>query len=75
MTAGHGANTATLESCKWKHGGRGWGISEPTDIHIGHEIAGKVGNNKKVVIGQTRCFGQVWTEMVVLPFALLAFAF
>jgi hypothetical protein len=38
-------------------------------------MVGMVGNSKKVVIGQTHHFGQVWTEMVVLPFALLAFAF
>ena len=30
------------------------------------EIAVKVGNSKKVVIGQTRRFGQVWVEMEVL---------
>jgi hypothetical protein len=38
-------------------------------------MAGKVGNNMKVVIGQTRHFGQVWTKMVDLRFALLAFGF
>jgi len=38
-------------------------------------MASKLGNSKKVMIGQTRRFGQVWTEMLVLPFALLAFAF
>jgi hypothetical protein len=36
-------------------------------VQIGREIAGKVGNSKKV-IGQTRRFGQVWAEMVVLYF-------
>ena len=41
---------------------------EPTDMQIGREIAGKVSNSKKVMIGQTRRFGKVWTEMVVLYF-------
>ena len=66
-----GANTTALESRKRKHGGRGRGISEPADIRIGREITGKVGNSKKVVTGQTRRFGQVWTKMVVHPFAFL----
>ncbi|XP_066333146.1 uncharacterized protein [Miscanthus floridulus] len=68
MMAGRGAGTATLESCKRKRGGRGWGIVESADIHIGREIAGKMGNSKKVVIGQTRRFGQVWTEMAASSF-------
>ena len=51
----------------------GRGTAEPTGIRIGREIAGKVGNSKKVVIRQTRRFSQVWTEMVVLPFTLLTF--
>lgn len=66
---GHGVNTAMLESWKQKHGGQGRGAAEPTNVCIGREMAGKVGNNKKVVIGQTHHFGQV-TEMVVLPFVL-----
>lgn len=75
VMAGRGANTATLESRKRKCGWRGQGAAEPTDVRIGREMASKLGNNKKVVIEQTRLFGQVWTEMLVLPFALLAFAF
>lgn len=51
-----------LELRKRKHGGRGLVSSEPADIRIGREIAGAIGNNKKVVIGKTRCFGQVWTR-------------
>ena len=73
VTAGHGASTAALESCKRNHGGRGRDTAEPTDICIGREIASKVGNNKKVVIRQARRFGQFWTKMVVLPFTLLTF--
>lgn len=41
---------------------------EPADVRIGMEVAGAVGNRKKVVIGKTRRFGQVWTEMVDLFF-------
>ena len=51
VTAGRGASTATLESRKRKRGGRGWGIAEPVDIRIEREIAGKISNSKKVVIG------------------------
>ena len=51
---GRGANTATLESCKRKCDSQGRGLTEPADVRIGREIAGKVGNSKKVVIEQTR---------------------
>ena len=50
-------------------------VLQPADIHIGREIAGKLGNSKKVVMRQTHRFGQVWTEMVALPFVFLASAF
>jgi hypothetical protein len=64
------AKTANLESRKWKARGRGGGPSEPSDVAFGRSMVGKVGNSKKVVLGETRRFGQVWTEMVVflLPF-------
>ena len=75
VTAGCGANTATLESRNQKCGCRGHCAAELADVCIGREMASKLGNSKKVMIGQTRRFGQVWTEMLVLPFALLAFAF
>lgn len=45
-----GANTVVLESCKRKRSDRGWGLAESADIQIGREIAGKVGNSKRVVI-------------------------
>ena len=66
MTAGCGTNTAAMESRKRKLSDQGRGPTEPADVRIGREIAGKVGNSTKVVIGQTRRFGQVWAEMVVL---------
>ena len=43
-------NTVALESRKRKCGGRGRGAAETADIRIGREIAGKVGNSKRVVI-------------------------
>jgi hypothetical protein len=55
-----------MESHKRKLDGRGRSFTEPADVRIGREIAGKVGNRKKIVIGQTHRFGQVWTEMVAL---------
>ena len=48
---GCGANNAVMESHKRKLSGRGRGLIEPADVWIGREIAGKVGNSKKVVIG------------------------
>lgn len=51
FTAWRGANAVTLKLHKRKRGWQGQGISKPVDIRIGQEIAGKVGNNKKVVIG------------------------
>ena len=51
MMVGGGMNTAAMESCKRKLSGRGCAPAEPTDVRIGREIAGKVGNSKKVVIG------------------------
>ena len=54
-----------MESRKQKLSGRGQGPVEPADVRFGREIAGKVGNSKKLVLGQTRHFGQVWTKMVV----------
>ena len=62
-----------MESRKRKLGGRGRGPVEPADVWIGREIAGKVGNSKKVMIGQTRRFGQVWTKMVVFAVFLMYF--
>jgi hypothetical protein len=61
-------NTTALESRKRQRVGRGHDFTEPADVHIGREVAGK-----KVVIGQTHRFGQVWTEMVVLWFSLCFF--
>jgi hypothetical protein len=55
---GHETNTAAL-SHKQELSGRGRGLAEPADVRIEREIAGKVGNSKKVMIGQTRQFGQV----------------
>ena len=66
MTAGRGTNIAAMESHKRKLSGRGRGPVEPADVQIGRDIVGKVGNSKKAMIGQTRRFGQVWTEMVVI---------
>ena len=63
--AGHVSGTAAMESRKQKLSGRGRGLAEPADVRLGREIVGKVGNSKKVVLGQTRRFSQVWTEMVV----------
>ena len=57
VTAGRGTSTAAMESRKRKLGGRGRGPVEPADVWIGREIAGKVGNSKKVMIRQTRRFG------------------
>ena len=37
----------------------GCDLVEPADVRIGREIAGKVGNSKKVMIRQTHQFGQV----------------
>ena len=54
MMAGHGMNTAAMESHKRKLSGRGCDPVEPADVRIGREIAGQVGNSKKVVIGQAR---------------------
>ena len=51
MIAGHGMYTATLESRKQKLSGQGHGPLEPADVRIGREIAGKVGNSQKVLIG------------------------
>ena len=68
MIARRGTNIVAMESRKRKLSGRGRGPAEPVDTRIGREIAGKVGNSKKVMIGQTRRFGQVWAEMVVLFF-------
>jgi hypothetical protein len=47
---GHGTNTTAMESQKQKLNDRGRGPAEPADVRIGREIAGKVGNSKKVVI-------------------------
>ena len=66
--AGRGMNIVAMESRKQKLSGRGHGPTEPINMRIGKEIAGKVGNSKKVMIGQTHRFGQVWAEMVVLFF-------
>jgi hypothetical protein len=66
------AKTADLESQKRKAGRHGGGPSEPSDVAFGRWIAGKVDNSKKVVLGETLRFGQVWTKMVV--FSLLFFA-
>jgi hypothetical protein len=73
VTVGRGTNTAAMVSHKRKLSGRGHVLAEPTDMQIGREIAGKLGNSKKVMIGQTHRFGQVWTEMVVLYFFLYNF--
>ena len=73
MTVEHGTNTAVMESRKQKLSGRGRGLTEPADVRIEREIAGKVGNSKEVVIGQTHRFGQVWIEMVVLAIFLICF--
>jgi hypothetical protein len=54
MTAGRGMNTTAMESRKQKPSGRGCGPAEPANVQVGREIAGKVGNSKKVMIGQTR---------------------
>ena len=70
MTAGRGTNTVAMESQKRKLSSWGCGPAEPANVQIGREIAGKVGNSKKVMIGQTRRFGQVWAEMVVLYFCV-----
>jgi hypothetical protein len=40
-----------MESRKQKLGGQGRFIAELADVRIGREIAGKVGNSKKVMIG------------------------
>jgi hypothetical protein len=66
MMAEHGVNIAVMESRKRKLGGRSRGFAEPADVRIGTEIAGKVGNSKKIMIGPAHRFGQVWTEMVAL---------
>ena len=50
MTVEHGTNTAVMESRKQKLSGRGRGLTEPADVRIEREIAGKVGNSKKVMI-------------------------
>jgi hypothetical protein len=51
VTARRGANTVVLESRKQKCGGRGRGTAESTNVRIGREMVGMVGNSKKVVIG------------------------
>jgi hypothetical protein len=58
-TTGRGTKATAMESRKQKLGGRGRSLAEPANVQIGREIAGKVGNSKKIVIGQTRRFGQV----------------
>jgi hypothetical protein len=58
VTPGRGTNTAAL-SRKRKLSDRGRGLTEPADVQIERDIARKVGNSKKVMIGQTRRFGQV----------------
>jgi hypothetical protein len=65
MTAGRVTSTAALESQKRKAESLGRGLKEPADVIFGREIAGKVGKSKKVVIGKTCHFSQVWSEMVV----------
>ena len=72
--AGRMLGSAAMEFCKWKLNGRGRGPTEPTNVYLRREIAGKVGNSKKLVLGQTRHFGQVWPEMVV-PFPTPFFFF
>jgi len=54
VMAGRETSMAAMESRKRKLSGRGRGPVEPADVRIGREIAGKVGNSKKVMIGQTR---------------------
>ena len=73
VTTGRGAKNAAMESHKRKLRGRGHAHAEPADVRIGREITGKVGNSKKVMIGQTRQFVQVWTKMVVLVVFLMYF--
>ena len=51
VMTGHGANTTAMESPKQKLSGRGRSVIEPTNVQIRREIAGKVGNSKKVMIG------------------------
>ena len=51
VMAGPGMNTAAMESRKRKLSDQGRGPTEPADVRIGREIAGKVGNSKKVMIG------------------------
>jgi hypothetical protein len=63
-----------MESHKRKLSGQGRGLVEPADMRIGREIVGKLGNSKKVMIKQTRRFGQVWTEMVVFAVFLSYFS-
>ena len=50
MTAEREANTTAMESRNRKLGGRGRGFIEPADVRIEREIAGKVGNSKKIMI-------------------------
>lgn len=51
MTAGCVTSTAASESRKRKRSGLGRGSAEPIDVRIGREVAGMVGNSKKVVLG------------------------
>lgn len=51
VMARHGTSTTALGTRKRKRGRCGCGFIEPTDIQIGREVVGKVGNSKMVVLG------------------------